>query len=74
MDKMDSYKKEALKAAKEITGKFIEKGSLSAGGFADVFPEIYRVVLRAVSEEGASPDSAPDGGETDKAPASRKGR
>lgn len=45
---MDSVKKEALKAAKEIAVKFIETGRISPATFADVFPAIYSVVLASI--------------------------
>lgn len=48
---MDSIKKEALKAAKEIAVKFIETGRISPASFAEVFPSIYNVVLASISNE-----------------------
>jgi hypothetical protein len=40
-----------LKAAKEITVKFIETGRLSVAGFGEHFGEIYRTI-RATMEDG----------------------
>lgn len=48
---MDSVKKEALKAAKEIAVKFIETGRISPASFAEVFPGIYSVVLASILSE-----------------------
>lgn len=51
---MDNLKKEALKAAKEIAVKFIETGRISPANFADVFPDIYSVVLNSITLEPQS--------------------
>lgn len=51
---MTAHKKEVLKAAKEITVKFIETGRISPSNFAQFFPEIYRVVDDSVSAASQS--------------------
>ena len=60
-------KKEILKAAKEITVKFIETGRISPANFSAIFPEIYQVVQTSVScqpnnivIDDSATDSCPD--------------
>lgn len=44
-----------LKAAKEITIKFIEVGRLSPSGFGDTFKSIYGTIKEAVEGEPEKP-------------------
>lgn len=52
---MSGLQKEALKAAREITVKFIETGRISPANFADIFPSIYNVILASISS-GVCPE------------------
>lgn len=52
---MDKDSREALMVAKELTAKLIETRTVSPGNFADVFPDVYRVVREAIR------DAAEDG-------------
>lgn len=56
---MDKDSKEALQVAKELTAKFIETRTVSPGNFAEVFPAVYRVVRRAIGENGADNQDGP---------------
>lgn len=66
---MDKPHKEALQVAKEITVKFIETGRVSPSNFSEVFPMVYREVLRTIQDGGqrsglsgsAPAAEAPDG-------------
>lgn len=51
---MEKHAKEALQVTKEIVVKFIEAGRASPANFADLFPEIYRVVLETVTKPGSA--------------------
>lgn len=55
---MDKDSREALQVAKELTAKFIETRTVSPGNFAEVFPEVYRVVREAIAD--APGDGAKD--------------
>ena len=57
---MDKDQKEALQVAKELTCKFIETRTVSPGNFAEVFPLIYAVVARTISQP-AKPAQDQDG-------------
>ncbi len=53
---MEKEDKEALQVTKEIVVKFIEAQRISPTNFRELFPEIYRVVLHTIREQGpASP-------------------
>lgn len=52
-----------LKAAKEITIKFIEVGRLSPTAFGDTFKSIYTSIREAVEGE---PEAAPDSQDEEK--------
>ena len=42
--------KEALQISKEITVKFIETQRISTSNFAEIFPNIHKVVLETIKE------------------------
>lgn len=64
---MDAARKEALKAAKEISVKFIETGRISTANFADIFPSIYSVVLNSIlGEPCAASEKSPAGKENNR--------
>ena len=51
-----------LKAAKEVTVKFIETGRLSLSGFPEAFKSIYESIDRVVPESpGEEPGQDPAG-------------
>ncbi|MDR2161214.1 MAG: hypothetical protein LBO77_03635 [Desulfovibrio sp.] len=62
---MEKDAREALQATKEIMVKFIELRRVSPANFAEIFPEIYRVILNTIS--------CPDGTERGPAKTSRDG-
>ena len=43
---LDKIEREALQTAKEIAVKFIESQRLSPTNFEEIFPAIYRVILK----------------------------
>ncbi|MBQ7585944.1 MAG: hypothetical protein IJU40_06840 [Desulfovibrionaceae bacterium] len=47
---MDKDRKEALQVAKELTAKFIETRMVSPVNFAEIFPQIYRVICNTLDE------------------------
>ncbi len=49
---MDKLKQLALQTAKEIVVKFIEAGRVSPANFPEVFPVVYREILRTISASG----------------------
>lgn len=49
---MEKDDKEALQVTKEIVVKFIEAQRISPTNFRELFPEIYKVVLRTIHEQG----------------------
>ncbi len=56
---MEKDTKEALQVSKEIVVKFIETGRVSPANFAEVFPQIYKVVQSTMaSAEAALKNSA----------------
>ncbi|WP_308620646.1 hypothetical protein [uncultured Desulfovibrio sp.] len=62
---MDKDSREALQVAKELTAKFIETRTVSPGNFAEIFPAVYGVVVRAIGQyaprAGGAPRDAGDG-------------
>lgn len=50
MDRLSPRQESCLKAAKEITVKFIETGRMSVAGFEENFGRIYQTVKRAVDD------------------------
>lgn len=46
---MEKYAKEALQVTKEIVVKFIETGRISPTNFAEIFPNVYQVVLETIT-------------------------
>jgi len=51
---MDKIQKEALQVTKEIVVKFIELQRVSPANFADVFPDVYGVVLGVLTNKNAA--------------------
>lgn len=45
---MEKLEKEVLQVSKEIAVKFIETQRISPSNFAEIFPNIYKVVLETV--------------------------
>jgi len=45
---VEKEQKQALQVAKEIVVKFIEVGRVTPSNFAEIFPQVYQEVLRAV--------------------------
>ncbi len=45
---MEKLEKEVLQVSKEIAVKFIETQRISPANFAEIFPNIYKVVLETV--------------------------
>lgn len=45
---MEKIEKEVLQVSKEISVKFIETQRISPANFAEIFPNIYNVVLETV--------------------------
>ncbi len=62
---VDKDSREALQVAKELTAKFIETRTVSPGNFAEIFPAVYGVVVRAIAQyaprAGGAPRDAGDG-------------
>lgn len=56
---MDKEQKQALQVAKEIVVKFIEVGRVTPTNFAEIFPQVYLEVLRAVELGESKPLPAP---------------
>ena len=50
---LDSDRKQALRAAKEIVVKFIEIGRISPNNFSEFFPKIYDQVLTTIQSSGS---------------------
>lgn len=48
VNNMEKIEKEALQVSKEITVKFIEIQRVSPNNFADIFPNIYEIVLDTI--------------------------
>lgn len=48
---MDKINKEAIQVTKEIVIKFIETQRISPTNFAELFPAVYEVVLKTISQE-----------------------
>lgn len=48
---MEKAQKEALQVTKEIIVKFIETQRISPSNFAEIFPDVYAVVCKAIREE-----------------------
>ncbi len=48
---MDKDQKEALLVAKELVAKFIEARTVSPGNFAEIFPAVFRVVYKSITEQ-----------------------
>lgn len=46
---MEKDAKEALQVTKEIMVKFIESGRVSPANFAEIFPQVHRVVLQTIT-------------------------
>jgi len=74
---VDKEQKLALQVAKEIVVKFIEVGRVSPANFAEIFPQVYQEVLRAVgsAEEPAAlpvPSIAPAASPAEAKSAGRK--
>lgn len=59
---MDKDSKEALMVAKELTAKLIETRTVSPGNFAEVFPDVFRVVRAAIRDAVAEEGEGRDGG------------
>jgi hypothetical protein len=55
---MASVDEQILRAAKEITVKFIEMGRLSPNAFPDTFREIYRAIEETVKGLPSESDPA----------------
>ncbi|WP_298067803.1 hypothetical protein [uncultured Mailhella sp.] len=47
---MEKLEKEVMQVTKELAVKFIETQRLSPGNFEEIFPALYRVVLRTALE------------------------
>ncbi len=47
---MERMEKEILQVSKEISVKFIETQRISPSNFAEIFPEIYKVVSKTVHD------------------------
>ena len=47
---MEKLEREVMQVTKEIAVKFIESQRLSPGNFEEIFPAVYRVVLRTALE------------------------
>ncbi len=47
---MEKLEKEIMQVSKELAVKFIETQRLSPGNFEEIFPAIYRVVLKTALE------------------------
>lgn len=45
---MEKLEKEVLQVSKEIAVKFIETQRISPTNFAEIFPNVYKVVLETV--------------------------
>lgn len=45
---MEKIEKEILQVSKEIAVKFIETQRISPANFTEIFPNIYKVVLKTV--------------------------
>ena len=45
---MEKFEKEVLQVSKEIAVKFIETQRISPTNFAEIFPNVYKVVLETV--------------------------
>ncbi len=56
---MDKDSREALQVAKELPAKFIETRTVSPGTFAELFPAVYGVVVRAIAQYAPRADGAP---------------
>lgn len=50
----DKMRKEALQVTKEIVVKFIETQRVSPTNFAEVFPAVYAVVCRSITDQAAT--------------------
>lgn len=47
---MEKIEKEVMQVSKELAVKFIETQRLSPGNFEEIFPALYRVVLKTALE------------------------
>lgn len=56
---VDKDSREALQVAKELTAKFIETRTVSPGNFAEIFPAVYGVVVRAIAQYAPRLSGAP---------------
>lgn len=56
---VDKDSREALQVAKELTAKFIETRTVSPGNFAEIFPAVYGVVVKAIAQYAPRPNGAP---------------
>jgi hypothetical protein len=56
---VEKEQKQALQVAKEIVVKFIEVGRVTPTNFAEIFPQVYLEVLRAVELGESKPLPAP---------------
>lgn len=56
---VDKDSREALQVAKELTAKFIETRTVSPGNFAEIFPAVYGVVVKAIAQYAPRLNGAP---------------